>query len=238
MQDDHGTPSGGSLHRPHAIDIHDCGAVDPDEPIGIQGSRQPAHRLAKEVRASPDVKARVVIVGLDPVADLLEGLVQRGVVQRRAVDHRRQAAMLVGDAGQPGTGATLTAEAGELSCVRADSSDFTLLLAPEPIVSGRVKTKVKGGLVVSQTVIAYPDGVADHVAIVRYKDQPGMLGRLGTALGDAGINIATMDVGRPSRPNSNRCSPCHVAVMRALCLVRNDCPCGHVGVGRSFPARQ
>jgi D-3-phosphoglycerate dehydrogenase len=36
----------------------------------------------------------------------------------------------------------------------------------------------------------------DHLAVFRYKDQPGMLGRLGTALGDAGINIDSAAVGK------------------------------------------
>jgi D-3-phosphoglycerate dehydrogenase len=35
----------------------------------------------------------------------------------------------------------------------------------------------------------------NHLAIFRYRDQPGMLGRLGTALGDAGINIVSAAVG-------------------------------------------
>jgi D-3-phosphoglycerate dehydrogenase len=35
----------------------------------------------------------------------------------------------------------------------------------------------------------------EHLAIFRYLDQPGMLGRLGTALGDAGINIVSAAVG-------------------------------------------
>ncbi len=30
----------------------------------------------------------------------------------------------------------------------------------------------------------------------RYRDQPGMLGRVGTALGDAGVNIVSAAVGR------------------------------------------
>jgi D-3-phosphoglycerate dehydrogenase / 2-oxoglutarate reductase len=36
----------------------------------------------------------------------------------------------------------------------------------------------------------------DHLAIFRYKDQPGMLGRVGTALGEAGVNIISAAVGR------------------------------------------
>jgi D-3-phosphoglycerate dehydrogenase / 2-oxoglutarate reductase len=30
----------------------------------------------------------------------------------------------------------------------------------------------------------------------RYADRPGIIGKVGTIFGDAGINIATMDVGR------------------------------------------
>ncbi|HEY8828834.1 MAG TPA: phosphoglycerate dehydrogenase [Jatrophihabitantaceae bacterium] len=35
-----------------------------------------------------------------------------------------------------------------------------------------------------------------QLAIFRYRDQPGMLGRVGTALGDAGVNIVSAAVGR------------------------------------------
>jgi D-3-phosphoglycerate dehydrogenase len=35
-----------------------------------------------------------------------------------------------------------------------------------------------------------------HLAIFRYRDQPGMIGRVGTALGDAGVNIVSAAVGR------------------------------------------
>jgi D-3-phosphoglycerate dehydrogenase len=34
-----------------------------------------------------------------------------------------------------------------------------------------------------------------HLAVFRYRDQPGMVGRVGTALGDAGVNIASAAVG-------------------------------------------
>jgi D-3-phosphoglycerate dehydrogenase len=36
----------------------------------------------------------------------------------------------------------------------------------------------------------------DHLAVFRYEDQPGMIGRVGTALGDAGVNIVSAAVGR------------------------------------------
>jgi D-3-phosphoglycerate dehydrogenase len=35
-----------------------------------------------------------------------------------------------------------------------------------------------------------------HLAVFRYRDQPGMLGRIGTAFGDAGVNIHSAAVGR------------------------------------------
>ncbi len=35
-----------------------------------------------------------------------------------------------------------------------------------------------------------------HLAVFRYRDQPGMLGRVGTALGNAGVNIVSAAVGR------------------------------------------
>jgi D-3-phosphoglycerate dehydrogenase len=37
-----------------------------------------------------------------------------------------------------------------------------------------------------------------HLAIFSYRDQPGMLGRVGTALGNAGVNIVSAAVGRRS----------------------------------------
>jgi D-3-phosphoglycerate dehydrogenase len=35
-----------------------------------------------------------------------------------------------------------------------------------------------------------------HMLYVRNEDKPGMIGALGTALGDAGVNIATFHLGR------------------------------------------
>jgi D-3-phosphoglycerate dehydrogenase len=43
----------------------------------------------------------------------------------------------------------------------------------------------------------------EHLAIFRYEDRPGMLGRVGTMLGEAGINIVSAAVGRqPSEESS------------------------------------
>jgi D-3-phosphoglycerate dehydrogenase len=37
---------------------------------------------------------------------------------------------------------------------------------------------------------------AEHMVVVRNDDRPGMIGRVGTIVGDAGVNIADMDVGQ------------------------------------------
>lgn len=44
--------------------------------------------------------------------------------------------------------------------------------------------------------------LADHLLIIRYEDRPGMIGRFGTVLGDAGVNIAGMQVSRPGGSGS------------------------------------
>jgi D-3-phosphoglycerate dehydrogenase len=38
-----------------------------------------------------------------------------------------------------------------------------------------------------------------YMLFFTYEDRPGIIGKVGTILGEAGINIATMDVGRPTR---------------------------------------
>jgi D-3-phosphoglycerate dehydrogenase / 2-oxoglutarate reductase len=40
---------------------------------------------------------------------------------------------------------------------------------------------------------------AEFMLFFSYEDRPGVIGKVGTILGDAEINIATMDVGRPAR---------------------------------------
>ena len=38
--------------------------------------------------------------------------------------------------------------------------------------------------------------IADHFAFFRYRDQPGMIGRVGSVLGEADVNIISAAVGR------------------------------------------
>jgi D-3-phosphoglycerate dehydrogenase len=42
-------------------------------------------------------------------------------------------------------------------------------------------------------------GPATNMLFFEYEDRPGVIGKVGTIVGQHGINIATMDVGRASR---------------------------------------
>ena len=43
---------------------------------------------------------------------------------------------------------------------------------------------------------------ADHMLLISNDDRPGVIGTVGMILGDAGVNIADMDVGRVDTPGS------------------------------------
>jgi D-3-phosphoglycerate dehydrogenase len=43
--------------------------------------------------------------------------------------------------------------------------------------------------------------LADHLAIFRYEDRPGMIGRVGTAFGEHGVNIVSAAVGAEAHPH-------------------------------------
>ena len=43
---------------------------------------------------------------------------------------------------------------------------------------------------------------AAHMLMVKNDDRPGVIGVVGTLLGDAGVNIADMDVGRAAEPGT------------------------------------
>ena len=43
---------------------------------------------------------------------------------------------------------------------------------------------------------------ADHMLMVTNDDRPGVIGTVGTLLGNAGVNIADMDVGRADEPGT------------------------------------
>ena len=56
-----------------------------------------------------------------------------------------------------------------------------------------------------------------HLAVFRYRDQPGMLGRVGTALGAAGVNIVSAAVGHRLDDEADE---------QAVMIVTTDTPVG------------
>jgi D-3-phosphoglycerate dehydrogenase / 2-oxoglutarate reductase len=82
------------------------------------------------------------------------------------------------------------------------SEDFTELVTVR--VEGGGEAVEVAGTAVGPRSIPYLAGVwghsfymplADHLAVFRYRDQPGMIGRVGTAFGAHGVNIASATVG-------------------------------------------
>jgi D-3-phosphoglycerate dehydrogenase len=61
-----------------------------------------------------------------------------------------------------------------------------------------------------------------HLVVFRYRDQPGMIGRVGTALGDAGVNISAAAVGR--RPGDDQASPGEASSDEAVMVLTVDAP--------------
>ena len=59
-----------------------------------------------------------------------------------------------------------------------------------------------------------------HLALFRYRDVPGMVGRVGTALGEHGVNISAAAVGRQAPGDGDECRPGELAVM----AVTTDAP--------------
>jgi D-3-phosphoglycerate dehydrogenase len=59
-----------------------------------------------------------------------------------------------------------------------------------------------------------------HMLFVRNADKPGFIGRFGSVLGEAGVNIATMNLGR-DKPGGD-----------AICIVAVDGPVSDEVLGR------
>ena len=91
----------------------------------------------------------------------------------------------------------------------AQARDFTDLVRVT-VVSGGARTRVVGTTLGSahrsHLLEAWNSRfnlqLEGHLAIFRYEDRPGMLGRVGTALGEEGINIVSAAVGRGSEPGN------------------------------------
>jgi D-3-phosphoglycerate dehydrogenase len=88
------------------------------------------------------------------------------------------------------------------------SRDFTDLMRVT-VLSGGIETRVTGTTLggnhhphlLEAWGSRFNVQLETHLAIFRYEDRPGMLGRVGTMLGEAGINIVSAAVGR--RPEAD-----------------------------------
>jgi D-3-phosphoglycerate dehydrogenase len=85
----------------------------------------------------------------------------------------------------------------------SSSKDFTELIAVR-VQSASGRTVEVAGTGVGPRNVPYLVGVwgqsfympfADHLAVFRYADRPGMIGRVGTAFGEHGVNIVSAAVG-------------------------------------------
>ena len=106
----------------------------------------------------------------------------------------------VNDVNAPGIAAERGIEVAETR--RAEARDFADLVRVS-VVSGGARTRVVGTVLGSRhrphLLEAWGSRfnvqLEDHLAVFRYADQPGMLGRVGTMLGEAGVNIVSAAVG-------------------------------------------
>jgi D-3-phosphoglycerate dehydrogenase len=86
---------------------------------------------------------------------------------------------------------------------RPAARDFTDLVRVT-VVSGEERTRVVGTALgrrnrphlLEAWGSRFNVQLEDHLAVFRYGDRPGMIGRVGTALGEAGVNIVSAAVGR------------------------------------------
>ena len=86
---------------------------------------------------------------------------------------------------------------------RAHARDFTDLVRVT-VVSGDARTRVVGTVfgrrhrphLLEAWGSRFNVQLEDHLVVFRYRDQPGMIGRVGTSFGEAGVNIVSAAVGR------------------------------------------
>lgn len=106
---------------------------------------------------------------------------------------------------------TIAEERGIHVSERKDASaeDFTNLVMVR-VTSDGERVEVGGTNIgprhIPHLVAVYGQGfnieLAEHMAFFRYRDVPGMIGKVGTILGERGINIASTAVGREPSPDT------------------------------------
>ena len=106
----------------------------------------------------------------------------------------------VNDVNAPGIATERGIEVAETR--RSEARDFSDLVRVG-VVSGGARTRVVGTVLgarhrphlLEAWGSRFNVQLLDHLAVFRYRDQPGMIGRVGTMLGDAGVNIVSAAVG-------------------------------------------
>jgi D-3-phosphoglycerate dehydrogenase len=106
----------------------------------------------------------------------------------------------VNDVNAPALAAERGIEVAETS--RPSARDFTDLVRVT-VTSGGSSTRVVGTVLgrrnrphlLEAWGSRFNVQLEQHLAVFRYRDQPGMLGRVGTALGEAGVNVISAAVG-------------------------------------------
>ena len=89
----------------------------------------------------------------------------------------------------------------------AESPDYRNLITLRGIMADGSSVSVSGTLTGTRQVekVVEIDGfdvevaLSDHMAVIRYEDRPGIVGSVGRILGEAGVNIAGMQVSRDTR---------------------------------------
>ena len=101
---------------------------------------------------------------------------------------------------------------------QAHARDFTDLVRVS-VVSGDARSRVVGTVfgrrhrphLLEAWGSRFNVQLEDHLTVFRYRDQPGMIGRVGTIFGEAGINIVSAAVGR--HPDGDEATPDAEATM-------------------------
>jgi D-3-phosphoglycerate dehydrogenase len=87
---------------------------------------------------------------------------------------------------------------------RAETHDYVSMMVVKVLSGGKEVVDIAAALIGKKneprlvSLFHYDlDMLPDtHMAFFRYPDRPGMIGKVGTMLGDAGVNIGSMQVGR------------------------------------------
>jgi D-3-phosphoglycerate dehydrogenase / 2-oxoglutarate reductase len=88
------------------------------------------------------------------------------------------------------------------SATPVDFVNLITLRGGEHSIAGTLSERRHEQLIVSVDDHSCDVPPTEHMLVVRNDDRPGMIGVVGTALGEAGVNIADMDVGRMGTPGS------------------------------------